>query len=291
MPDPRYVNPLTCRGPGTIFKEYSESNRNDNIITINRGEKQVEEINKLVEKRNLKAIEQLENTIVKEVDGKTFILIEDNSEESSSSIGIMSYTKDVPPDPNDPNYQRKNAQRKLSRLGVYSSALDARGYDPYTDIRVYETMDYYTEVSKGYKYFSAGTAVNTVAIFWDVAKSSALTWITAAAVVVDVYDKIQGSINAIDAAQYDFQGGKEGTVYDPTNYNRDVETWSTWERGRVALGWSYSGGYQDPHWTHIDKSTALEMSNYTVSDNALNTYNNNINVYGYWKHGVGQLGY
>ncbi|HEX7057044.1 MAG TPA: hypothetical protein VF260_07610 [Bacilli bacterium] len=62
----------------------------------------------------------------------------------------------------------------------------------------------------------------------------------------------------------------------------------------MALTWTYnsSSGYQDPDWRHIDKSTALEMSDFNVADTTETTYNNNIIVYGVWKWGPGNgLGY
>lgn len=95
----------------------------------------------------------------------------------------------------------------------------------------------------------------------------------------------------VDEQSYKFSGGKEVTIYDPTQYKKHVEVHYKWGDGKIALSWPYSGGYRKPTWMHTARSSALKTSNSTMRDEAKTIYNNT-KVYGVWKHGVGNgIGY
>ncbi|SHG14668.1 hypothetical protein SAMN05216225_101737 [Ornithinibacillus halophilus] len=260
-------------------------NRND-VITISRSKEQLDTINTLIKERNFEEIEKIKDTTVNKVGGKTIISFDD------SNAGILA-NKKVYPVPYDPEWKKYKAKFKYGMYHEYSKALDDRGYDPHVAVKVYETMDYFNYVDESYKNFSAGRTVTAISLFWDVAKSGTFSWLSYAAVFVDTYERIKSSISAVDEAAWNFEGGKEGTVYDPTRSKTNVQTWETWGTGRVVLGWNYnsSTGYNNPNWYHSKRSTALQMSDYTVFNNAFETYNNNINMYGVWKWGEGRLGY
>ncbi len=99
--------------------------------------------------------------------------------------------------------------------------------------------------------------------------------------------------NIINEHSYEFAGGKEGTVYDPTSYNRDVEVYSEWGDGLLTLTWQYNSytGFNDPTWGISTRPDPLLTSNSDFANETAQIYNNNITLYGIWKWGPGQLGY
>lgn len=95
--------------------------------------------------------------------------------------------------------------------------------------------------------------------------------------------------NIIDEHAYTFLGGKECGIYDPTQCHTFVETYAAWDDGRIVLTWPYnpSTGYKTPTWGHSKQSSALATLSTSIRDSGKAIYNDNIIIYGYWIHGVG----
>lgn len=280
-------NPESNEVISNFNNEYIEIHDKTKTIKVERSAEQLEEIQVMIESnKDIKQIGQLKNTVVKN-DGKgTVIDIQSNDE-----VSILA-TKEVHPYPSDPLFMKYNAKYLASKTTT-SQALANAGYNSTLYMKVYETMDYFTTINKETQYNPANTSVDVLMVLWKgVSKSTILGWLASYGVGV-VSDKITEAINGVKNAEYQFYGGKEGTAYDRTRENAYVEVYSKWGKGNVKLVWDYDSylGYYNPHWAHTYKSSGLETPISDIFFETERNYNANIEVYGVWKWGVGQLGY
>ncbi|MCP1425424.1 hypothetical protein BK129_04775 [Paenibacillus amylolyticus] len=257
---------------------------------IERSPEDIEKIDSLLEDKKIDDISKLDDTSVNIIDGQTYIQIADNSD----NFSIAAAAKRVYPAPNDPTFTTRYKAKQVYGSTFFSNQLNSLGFNGNTRVRVYETLDYFTEVNTGYKLFTTSNTIDAVALFWDVSRGTTIAWLGWFGVAYTVYDNINQAINAVKQYSFDYQGGKEATVEDPTRHNSNqVEVVEYWNKGRITLGWTYnsSTGYQAPRWSHTTKSSALDMSNTVVASNGINNYNGVLNQFKSWIHGVGQLGY
>ncbi len=198
----------------------------------------------------------------------------------------------VDPKPVSGSYPAYNARRVYSGNWNFP-ALKNNGYSETQVLKVYETMDYYSEANKSSKFFDTATNIVSIASFFEVAVGTATGWLAVASVVLDAYNRLAQACNIINEHSYEFGGGKEGTVYDPTSYNRDVEVYSEWGDGLLTLTWQYNSytGFNDPTWGISTRPDPFLTSNSDFANETAQIYNNNITLYGIWKWGPGQLGY
>lgn len=244
---------------------------------------------------------EIQTTTKEEVD----MLLEKNkkSAEKNSSMNTMSLpsrlfssTKEVDPlSYKDYSGTRPfSARRVKSYYTIYSKPLDDAGFYKYTNVKIYNTMDYFVEDKKSSIFFSKDTALSVIAVAFDVALDGVISWISGAGVLFTAYNVLSESCKVINEHSYTYAGGKEATVYDRSNSPvRYVEVYSKWDDGKISLSWDYdsSTGYNNPSWGHTKRANALTMDNGQFKDEALRIYNANITVVGFWKHGAGRLGY
>ncbi|MFD2672699.1 hypothetical protein [Marinicrinis sediminis] len=271
--------------------ERTERFNGKDVIIKKRSKEEIQHINNLIKNRDMSKLNELDNTKVDNIKGKTFITISEDTVDQKQSIASQSITN-VYPSPNDPQFLKYNA-KQVYGTSFFSTPLQNRGYDGSNYVRVYETLDYFQEVNSTVKYFTTSNKIGAVSAFWDVSRGTAISWLGWFGIGYSIYDYLDASIYAVKTAEFDFEGGKEATVYDPTNYHTNVEAIEYWDTGRVTLGWNYdsTNGYNSANWYHNGLSSALEMQNSVVGSNAVHNYNNSINNWGSWNWGVGQLGY
>ncbi|WP_024833486.1 hypothetical protein [Ruminiclostridium josui] len=214
------------------------------------------------------------------------------SQTATDNIQLFATTKTVDPKPVSSSYPAYKARLVYSANWNFP-ALKNAGYPETQRVKIYETMDYYSEANKSSKLFDAATNVVSIASFFEVAVGTATGWLAYAGVILDVYNRLTEACKVINEHSYSFYGGKEGTVYDPTAYNRDVEVLSEWGEGILTLTWQYnsSTGFKDPTWGISSRPYPFLISNSDFANDNAQSYNNNITSFGVWKWGPGQLGY
>lgn len=183
---------------------------------------------------------------------------------------------------------------KIVATGTVSlPALGDLGYSPTQNYRIYETRDYFEKEAASGKTFDAGTAVSAVALFWEVAVTNAVSWITQAGIAISILNKLEESCKAVMDCSYTFRGGKEAGIYDPTYHNTFVEVREYWSQGLVAMTWDYdsSSGYHSPSWENVGTCEALRINNSELKSEAQEIYNGNVQLSGWWPYGIGRFGY
>ncbi|MDE5818167.1 MAG: hypothetical protein K2I07_02460 [Lachnospiraceae bacterium] len=172
---------------------------------------------------------------------------------------------------------------------VTISAFSGTSYSTSQPYRVYETMSYHSEVTKKTQAFAVGATLTKIATAFIVPTNTAKAWLTAAGVALSSANTLQEACEVVDENAYTYLGGKECGIYDPTQNNAYVETYSTWSQGKIVMTWDYnsSTGYRNPAWGHSVRSTSLQTANTTVRDAGRDAYNGNILTHGEWRWGVG----
>ncbi len=183
---------------------------------------------------------------------------------------------------------------KIVTSGTLSlPALADLGYSSTQRYRIYETRDYFEEENASGELFNAGDSVSLVAVFWDVALTKAISWITLAGIAISALNKLEESCRAVMDCSYTFMGGKEVGIYDPTYHNTYVEVVEYWSQGLVAMTWQYDSsiGYNSPSWENVGTCAALHINNSELKSEAQEIYNGNVQISGWWPYGVGRFGY
>ncbi len=172
---------------------------------------------------------------------------------------------------------------------VTIDAFRGTNYSTSQAYRVYETMSYHTEVTKKTQPFAIGVTLTKIASIFIVPENAVKIWLTLANVAFSSANILQEACQVVDENAYTFLGGKECGIYDMTQNMAYVETYSTWDEGKITMTWDYnsSTGYNDPHWGHSVRCKSLDTINSTVRDEGKNVYNNNISMYGVWRWGIG----
>ena len=218
------------------------------------------------------------------IDDGEIVEVDKKGEEKS-----VSAVKTVDPYPytSDPSTAPYTAKLVMSGL-VHISALSGTAYSPIQEFKIYETMAYHSEVKRTVDFFAATTSLVSIASLRYAQLATVKGWLDAFGVVYTVYNILQESCNIIDEHAYTFLGGKECGIYDPTQYHTFVETYAAWDDGRITISWSFGpSGYKEPSWGHTKRSTALDTLSASIRDSGKTIYNDNILIYGYWIHGVG----
>ena len=172
---------------------------------------------------------------------------------------------------------------------VTISAFSGTSYSTSQPYRIYETMSYHSEVTKKTQAFAVGATLTKIATAFIVPSNTAKAWLTAAGVALSSANILQEACEIVDENAYTYLGGKECGIYDPTQENAYVETYVTWDEGKIVMTWDYnsSTGYRNPTWGHSVRSTSLQTANTTVRDAGRDAYNGNILTHGEWRWGVG----
>jgi len=224
----------------------------------------------------------------------TDILTEQSGEniQSEKTVQILASAKTVDPKPVSGSYPPYKA-KKVYQANYYFPSLNSLGLPSTQPVKVYETMDYYSEANKKTTFFDILTNITSIASFFEVAVGTATGWLSYAGIALDIYNRITEACKVINEHSYSFYGGKEGTVYDPTTCKCDVEVYSQWDEGLLTLTWQYnsSTGFKNPTWGISSRPSPFLISNSTFAGDTAQVYNNNIYMYGNWKWGKGELGY
>lgn len=221
-------------------------------------------------------------------------LEEESAAISSDSLFAAAATTTIDPKSlsSYPTLVAKSAVNKLT-TNYYFPALGSLGYASTQPVKVYETFRDYSRSNIAYEAFSDGTTVVLIANVMRVATGTVIGWFGAVGIILSAGSKITGAANIKDEESYQMQAGKEGTVYDPTSCNKDVEVYSEWGGGKLTMTWQYDGSqFYNPIWGFSARPAVLSITDSDFANTTANTYNNNISVYGIWKWGVGNgLGY
>jgi hypothetical protein len=279
----------TNNGKPTVIKP------SKNTPSFERSQEEMDEIFDLLKKGELEKLENMPNTKVVNKNGKTEVLLE-----PSTSFSIMS-TQYVTPDASDSDYEdRYTARWQNTWHGVYSEGLWQAGYtsNPYTTIKVYETKDSFVQRSYDLtRHFPKLTSVATIAGLWTGGAGTtfalAVTWIEYAGIAIDSYEQIMTDMYGYKDRVYEFMGGKEGLVYDQTQWNKYVQTFEVWDMGILDLAWDGIDGTDryKANWSFDPPSDALfQVSDMEARDDALSMYNQTLMQVGYWSDGYYSLG-
>lgn len=206
-----------------------------------------------------------------------------DSRATRKTVYPKKYTQDSDTKP----YKKRNV---LDGTVAIPALLDG-GYPKNQRFIVYETQSYHVESNKAMEPFDIGERVSLIATFFDVAMSTAKRWLDVAGVAYSTLSILADNCKVVDEQAFNYLGGKECGIYDPTEEKAMVETYSDWGDGKIVLTWKYSNGYHSPDWSHSRRSPALQIANTTIRNEGKDVYNQNIEVYGYWKHGRGRFGY
>lgn len=221
-------------------------------------------------------------------------LEEESAAISSDSLFAAAATTTIDPKSLSayPTLVAKSAVKKLT-INYNFPALGSLGYASTQPVKVYETFRDYSRSNIAYEAFSAGTTVVLIANVMRVATGTVIGWFGAVGIILSAGSKITGAANIKDEESYQMQAGKEGTVYDPTSCNKDVEVYSEWDGGKLTMTWQYDGSqFYNPIWGFSARPDVLSITDSDFANTTANTYNDNIYVYGIWKWGVGNgLGY
>ncbi|GIP32980.1 hypothetical protein [Paenibacillus sp. J2TS4] len=186
---------------------------------------------------------------------------------------------------------RMNAVRYYNQNWTFPALNDAS-----RALKIYLTRDYYVEKRRTLGYvISEGAAAQAVADVFNTTVLTAKSLLNIAGVAVDIYDRLKEAAQPVPFQEYEYSWGNEGTVYDTTVHNQDVEVWQDWANGKMNLVNLING--QGKQWgvsapavnepTGDLTETTLRNHAESLAQNVANIYNNNIKLYGSWKHGVG----
>ncbi|WP_286335467.1 hypothetical protein [Bacteroides caecimuris] len=172
---------------------------------------------------------------------------------------------------------------------VKIDAFTGTSYNVYQPYRIYETMSYHTEVKHTTKLFGVNTKLTEIALQFAVSLVTAKSWLDYALVAYSTLNALEEACEVVSESEYTFFGGKECGIYDPTENKTYVETYASWDTGKIALGWEYnsSTGYNNPSWVITARCDSLSTKNETIKENGRTAYNNNISNVGKWKWGPG----
>ncbi|SDT21887.1 hypothetical protein SAMN05444162_3447 [Paenibacillaceae bacterium GAS479] len=271
-------------------------------INKERTEQELKKIDKLLEEEKFAEIEALPDTTIDFVNDIPTVSFENGAIESGNENAPLSRSTRavaakpvvVYPSPSDSYFQKRYTAKQVYGTSFVSKNLKDLGYSGNSYVRVFETLNAYNQVKIKSQVFNADTSISLIMVAFDIARATALGWLGWFGVVKTIYDTINKAAEIVRENEYEFQGGKEATVEDPTRHgNKQVEVVQYWGKGLLTLTWQYDSatGYRDPVWGHSSHSSALLMSNVTVGSNGVNIYNSNLASKGYWSHGLGQLGY
>lgn len=181
---------------------------------------------------------------------------------------------------------------KYGFSNVTVDSFEGTNYNTSQACWLYKTMGYHSEVTRTAEIFSIGQALADVAAVFCVRLTTVKSWLDAAGVLFSASNTLSEACDVVDENAYTYLGGKECGIYDPTRYMDYVETYSYWDSGKISIGWYLdASGYKDPTWTHTARSKALDLSDSTVRNSGVDTYNGCISQYGYWKWEKGEFGY
>ncbi|MCM3747316.1 hypothetical protein M3223_08105 [Paenibacillus pasadenensis] len=269
-------------------------------INKERTEEELKKIDKLLEEEKFAEIEALPDTTIDFVNDIPTVSFENGAIESGntplsrSTRAVAATPVLVYPAPSHETFQRRYTAKQVYGTSFVSQKLKDLGYSGNSHVRVFETVNAFNQVKMKSQVFNADTSISLIMAAWDVARATALGWLGWFGVVKTLNDTINKAAEIVRENEYEFQGGKEATVEDPTKHsNKQVEVVQYWDKGLMTLIWDYDSvkGYNNARWGHSARSSALDMSNVTVGSNAVNIYNSNLASRGYWSHGLGQLGY
>jgi len=232
--------------------------------------------------------------IVRTTRDKTDAELEEERAANSSALFAAAATTIIDPKPLSayPNLVAKSAVKKLT-VNYNFPALQSLGYAYTQPVKVYETFRDYSRSNIAYEVFSAGTTVVLIANVMRVATGTVIGWFGAVGIILSAGSKLTAAANIKDEESYQMTAGKEGTVYDPTSNNKDVEVYSEWNDGKLSMTWQYDGSqFYNPVWGFSSRPDVLLISDSDFASETANIYNNNIYMYDIWKWGVGNgLGY
>jgi len=188
-------------------------------------------------------------------------------------------------DPNTKPYEAKVVAQGTVKIDAFTGT----SYNVYQPYQIYETMSYHTEVKHNVRLFDVKTLISDIAASFIVPVGSVKAWLDYAGVVYSTINALQEACNVVSESEYTFLGGKECGIYDPTENKRYVETYSSWDEGKITLVWEYSTStqYNNPTWRHSTRSESLSTANATIRENGRSAYNSNISIFGVWKWGPG----
>ena len=206
-----------------------------------------------------------------------------NSSARSSAIEVdpLSYTE-------CPSTAPYNARVVKAGLVMIEAFVDT-DYGTLQNYRIYETMDYHSEVTKSTLAFSVGATLVKISSMFLVPVSTVKLWLTAASVAFSTAGILQNACQIIDEHAYTFLASKECGIYDVTYWNTYVETYQVNAQGRIVMTWDYDSetGYRNPKWGHSSVNPVLAMDNSDVLAEGKWSYNAQIYQFGFWHTGVG----
>lgn len=238
--------------------------------------------------------ENFNNEKLSQVDSNNLPLIryENLDDKQKNQVQLLASAKIV--DPHKINNIPKYETSALLMYGLtrYFSALDDLGYSPNRLVKVYESQKHFSEKSRTSTIIDAYSHIDLAASWWNIDSIKAKNFYNLAGVLLDTYSFIQEKTEPIREHEYSFYGGIEVTVHDPTMHNSDVEVINNWGTGYYTLVFQrVYNGFANATWGISAIPWPLNTSYSDYIDEAQQIYNTNIAVYGYWKHGKGQLGY
>ncbi len=95
---------------------------------------------------------------------------------TTGNVQLLATTKTVDPKPVSGSCPAYNARRVYSGNWNFP-ALKNNGYSETQVLKVYETMDYYSEANKSSKFFDTATNIVSIASFFEVAVGTATGWL------------------------------------------------------------------------------------------------------------------
>lgn len=270
---------------GTVEKVARAIN-GDDIYSVNNANNKVEHLNvndnKVVyEISDTEATQRINEMKKTNSCVDSYLAVDRLTRGSGKTVYALKYTDNSSTAP----YKAKVVQSGTVTIDAFSET----DYSTSQRYRVYETMSYHTQIKKESQKFAIGVTVTKIATIMLVPASAIKIWLTAASVAFSSANILEESCQIVDEHAYKYLGGKEFGIYDPTSCKSYVEAYSTWDYGKISLGWDYdsSTGYRSPRWVHTARSDSLKTSNNTIRDEGKDIYNNNIVAYDLWKWGKG----